>query len=461
MSFYLYNALGFFIQLFPCTIMIFLPFSEEAYRFRRKTIFAGMAIASIVLALIFPLMLDIVLRVGPFQYVNTPSDLYMTAAILLGLSAYVWLVREAVVKKVMVFFCVMFYAASQYLLANWLGTILDSLLINTPLYQPYVPVYNMQAMLLYLITAAVLLPVVRAVVIRPLREFNREIRPENMKREFLIVILSTVVFFIMISYFSIVLITVTGKIPAWMPMFPFLITEQVIIYWLVFRESVRRQRDNERQRFLEVQRLQYEKIASEMENTSRLRHDLRHHLNTIGALNAQGKQTEIAEYLGQYGAVVDLLNEQKFSGDPVVDSILEYYLALAYDARIPVECQVTLKGRSGVDPVDMTVLLGNCLENALEALWQLPENRRRLSIEMMPAKAMLVLRIQNACDCAGESVGPTGWESFTSHKGAGYRGVGLRSVTVIAEKYGGNAQFQCADGVFTTRVILNPTQTRV
>ena len=38
-----------------------------------------------------------------------------------------------------------------------------------------------------------------------------------------------------------------------------------------------------------------------------------------------------------------------------------------------------------------------------------------------------------------------------------HRGVGLRSVTAIAEKYGGNAQFQWKDGVFTTRVILNLT----
>ena len=457
MSFYLFNAIGFFIQLFPCTLMIFFPFSEEAYRFRRKTIFMGMAIASAALALVFPAVIYASLTAYPDRDAGGPANLYMLAAILLALAGYVWLVREAAAKKFLAFFSVLFYAAAQYWLVNMLVTPLSIL----SLYQP-VAVYNGIDILLYLVTAAVLLPTEFFVVIRPLEDFNREIRPETMKREFLVAILSTAVCFVLMFWCS----TIWRTVFRWsvthllwlLPVSLFLIIDQAVIYWLVFRESIRRQRDNERQRFLEVQRLQYEKIAGEIENTSRLRHDLRHHLNTLGALNAQGKQAEITEYLGRYGAVYDQLNHQKFSGDPVVDSILEYYLALAYDAQIAVEYQVTLKGDSGVDPVDMTVLLGNCLENALEALRQLPEGERRLSIEMMPAKSMLVLRIQNTCAEGHNSKGATGWEEFASRKETDRRGVGLRSITAIAEKYGGNAQFQCKDGIFTTRVILNPQQ---
>ena len=75
----------------------------------------------------------------------------------------------------------------------------------------------------------------------------------------------------------------------------------------------------------------------------------------------------------------------------------------------------------------------------------------------MPAKSMLVLRIQNTCAGTHSNGGSAGWEAFVSRKGTDRRSVGLRSVTAIAEKYGGNAQFQCKDGVFTPRVILNLT----
>ena len=241
----------------------------------------------------------------------------------------------------------------------------------------------------------------------------------------------------------------------------FLTLDQILTYWLVFRESIRRKRDHNRQRFLEIRHLQYEKIAGEMENARRLRHDLRHHLNVLGALNAQGRQDEITEYLGQFGAVYDHLSKQKFSGDPVVDSVLEYYLAMAGEEAIDVRSHAFLpEGGSNVDAMDMTVLLGNCLENAMNAMRSLPAEERRLSIEIAPDRSMILLRVQNTCARSGNSGEPAGWEAFARQRGKDLRSVGLHSIAAIAEKYGGSAQFQHQNGVFTTRVILNPKQER-
>ena len=155
------------------------------------------------------------------------------------------------------------------------------------------------------------------------------------------------------------------------------------------------------------------------------------------------------------------MSRQKFSGDPVVDSVLEYYLAMAGEEEIDVKCEVSLaKGGSGVDAMDMTVLLGNCLENAMKAMRPLPVEERRLSIEMVPDRSMILLRVQNTCARSGDSEGPAGWETFAAQRGKDFSSVGLHSIADIAEKYGGRAQFQCRDGVFTTRVNLNPEQER-
>lgn len=234
-----------------------------------------------------------------------------------------------------------------------------------------------------------------------------------------------------------------------------LIVTDMIAYYIFFQEvgAVRRQAETARE--LAVYQMQYKQLSRVMEETRRLRHDLRHHLNALGALNAQGKQEEIGDYLKQYGTVYDRLGEQKFSGNPVVDSVLEYYLTQAGEEGIPVEYGVSLGRVSGVDAMDMTVLLGNCLENALEALRLLPAQERRLSIEMMPVKSLLLLRIQNTCAESGDSGEFAEWEAFPSRKRNGGNGEGLRSVSAIAEKYGGVAQFQRKDGVFTARVTLN------
>ena len=456
MSDYLRNAAGFFIQFFPCVLMVFLPFPQESCRFRRRDIFFWMAVTAAGLAVLFPAALYLPDWGGYPGHTVLPG-LMMLAAILVALAAHVWIVRESVIKKTVVFSIVLCYAVLQFFLVN--------------IFLPYLPwstdmegfVYSHNGLALYAVTTVLLSPLFWMAVMRPLGEYVREIETEGMRREFAAVIVSTSIYLGLVIYCDMAyrIYVGIGRVDVFqrylLPLLLFMTLNQGLTYWLIFRESIRRKRDHERQRFWEIQRLQYEKIAGEMESTSRLRHDLRHHLNALGALNAQGMQAEITEYLRQYGAVYYRLDRQKFSGDPVVDSVLEYYLALAGEAQIPVNCQVSLEGTSGVEPMDMTVLLGNCLENALEALRQLPEGQRRLSIEFMPVNAMLLLRIQNTCNLTHASGKPAGWEDFASSKGAGHQGVGLRSVAAIAEKYDGSAQFQYRDGLFTTRVILNPS----
>ena len=455
MGLYLRNALGFFIQLFPCVLMIFLPFSPETYRFRCKQVFTWMTVITLVLAALFPAALYLCDRNGR-PITSFQPGLLMLIAVLLVLAVYVWMVRDMPVKKLLVFSVVLFYAVTQFFLVN---ALLPYLPLST---DPEGFVYSPGGLALYAATTVVLLPLTLKAIIRPLSEYIREIEPQNMRREFFVVAVSTSIYFVLTIYCDTAysIYGGVGEVGVFqrylLPLLLFVTLNQVLTYWLVFRESVRRKRDQEHRRVWEIQRLQYDKIAGEMENTSRLRHDLRHHLNALGALNAQGRQEEITEYLKQYVAVYDQLSKQNFSGDPVVDSVLEYYMALAGEANIPVKRQISLIGDTGVEPADMTVLLGNCLENALEAMRQIPEGQRRLSIEIMPVKPMIVLRIQNTCGRTHLSEKPAGWENFPSSKGTDHQGVGLRSVTAIAEKYDGSAQFQCRDGVFTTRVILNP-----
>jgi len=210
-----------------------------------------------------------------------------------------------------------------------------------------------------------------------------------------------------------------------------LITTEVIAYYVFFREigAVRRQAKTAQE--LAVWQGQYKQLSRTMEETRRLRHGLRHHLNTLSALNAQGNQEEIGSYLKRCGTVYDQLEKQRFSGDPVVDSVLEYYLTQAGEEGVLVVHRVSLEGLTGVEAMDMTVLLGNCLENALEALRELPEENWRLSIEMVRSGAALLVRIRNSSkEAAGGAF--AGWEAFSSRKEEGRQGLGLRSVAAIS-----------------------------
>lgn len=229
----------------------------------------------------------------------------------------------------------------------------------------------------------------------------------------------------------------------------------MIAYYIFFQEirAVRRKEAAIHQ--LERYQIQYQQISNRIEEVRRLRHDMRHHLITLGALNAQGKQAEIADYLKQYSSVYDQLERYKFCGDPVVESVLDYYLTQAEEEGVLVNCNAVLKGSSRIDPIDMTVLLSNCLENSMEALRQLPQDKRKLDIDIQTSGTMLLLQIINSCIVSEGSKEFTSWENFSSGKRRGRKGVGLQSITDSARKYGGSAQFKQKDGIFTARVILN------
>ncbi len=158
----------------------------------------------------------------------------------------------------------------------------------------------------------------------------------------------------------------------------------MLAYYIFFQEISAARRQEASRRQLENCQMQYRQISSRVEETRRLRHDMRHHIITLGALNAQGKQEEIADYLKKYEEVYEQLDRYKLCNDPVAEGLLSYYLARAREEEIKVNCTVDLKV-STMDPIDMTVLLGNCLENSMEALVYVCRDKRRLDIDLQAA----------------------------------------------------------------------------
>ncbi len=461
MGIYLRNAIGFFIQLFPCSLMLFFPFGEEAYRFRRKYIFTGIILASAILALAFPAVVYYALNMWPGMDSGGPANLYMVTAILLVLAAYVWLIRETLTKKFLVFFSVLFYAAIQYWLVNIIA-ILVRMAINNLAYPP-MSVYSLLDVLLYLITAALLLPIEFFVVLRPLREFNREINPKTMKREFFIVVFSSAVCFLLMFYCNSLWRTTLGWTMAHLlcllPVMLFLVIDQAIIYWLVFRESVRRKRDSDQRRAAEIQQQQYEKITKEIENAKRMRHDLRHHYNFLNDMLEKGKLDEIKEYLSKIIDATVKRENEVYCQNMTINGLLQYYMGQARDENI--SCEVYAKcDEIAIEPVDLTIIFGNAIENAIHACRKCTENQW-ITIRVGTVQDSLAVEIANSCRRVHlnrkyqTENGFSPAEAFVSDRDNG--GYGLRSIAHTAKKYGGSAEFRfnAETETFTTRIRLN------
>ncbi len=454
MSVYWRNAAGFFLQVFPCMLMVFLPFSEGSFRFGRRTVFAGIAGLGLTLAALF----SVLMRAAAAWDLALGANLCMLAAILLTLAAEWWLVREAPIKKILVVFAVTFYGASQYWLVNILmGVLAEPLGLSTQLESG--AVYSPCGLVMYALTAVLLLPMMGRFVLRPLREYLQEIEMKQMRQEFSILVASTAVFFALLMGADMTFYRVGyRRYVQEMLLFVVVLLDQVLIYWLVFRESVRRKRDSDYQRAMEMQQVQYEHIVGDMESTRRMRHDLRHHYNALNEMLQQGKLEEMKGYLAQVLDATSRRMNEVYCGNMVVNGLLQYYAGLARDEGIRCDIQAAC-GELSIEAADLTVLFGNALENAVNACRKCPDDKW-IRVQVGTVQGSLAVEISNACQGVrldrryqtADGFSPA--EAFLSDGGTGY---GLRSISHTAQKYGGSAMFRfnAETRTFTARMRLN------
>ncbi|WP_346908268.1 sensor histidine kinase [Faecalicatena orotica] len=380
------------------------------------------------------------------------ANIYMFLLILILTVLYLWMIRSEMIKKLVVLVLVMFYAATQYLLVN----------LVTPLFPGGVlpDVYPPLTLAVYAGTTAIFFPLAALLMRRAVREYLAEMEMKNIRREFGAVLLATFLYFVMLMIYA---SRPDGMLADfwWWIIPPLLLTVAVlgIFYWTLFRESVRRKRDDEQKKALEIQKLQYESITREMEQTRRIRHDMRHSLNRISQLLSQGDDEAVKDYLSDLTVQVSHRDRTDYCKNTTVNSLLQYYVGWAEDKNIRCEVQADC-GDITIAPVDLTVLLGNVMENAIRACEKMSENRW-ITVKIGVIGGSLVMQIANAC----QEIHPSGKykldgsflpaAAFVSNRTGG--GYGLYSLEHTAKKYSGNTRF-CYDEhtkTFITRIRLN------
>ena len=140
-----------------------------------------------------------------------------------------------------------------------------------------------------------------------------------------------------------------------------------------------------------------------------------------------------------------------YCGHYVVNMVLGMYASLADRQGIEMEINASMPEDVPIRDVDLCVILGNLLENALEASGKIPEDERFVSVQIGHELNQLVILIENRFDgVLNEENGRR-----LSAKQPGREGLGLRSVLAVCENIGGYAEFYADEnGIFHSEVFL-------
>lgn len=178
----------------------------------------------------------------------------------------------------------------------------------------------------------------------------------------------------------------------------------------------------------------YDALSAEINEARSARHDMRHFVGAMQRLLNEGRHAELARFLSQYADNSETDPLPVFCEHAVANSILGYYSLKAKERGIPIHYECAIPRRIPVSDGDLCVVLGNALENALEACERvLPDGARFVSVETSATNGQLLIKIENACG------GPPRRENgqYISAKAGSEHGMGLRNIQKVVDAYGG------------------------
>ena len=191
--------------------------------------------------------------------------------------------------------------------------------------------------------------------------------------------------------------------------------------------------------------------ASQAEESLRsYRQEMNHHLATLSALLENGQTEEARALIEQIAAAPSPVEEGVRSGNALVDAMLNQKAAYCRERHIAFSTDVALSDQLPLSDTELISLLGNLLNNAVEAAVQCPQPFIR--VRMYPAGDDLCVEVINSADPFRLCANP---ELKTTKEDPQLHGIGLRVVRAIAARHNGMAVFDTKEsGQFSARVLL-------
>lgn len=220
---------------------------------------------------------------------------------------------------------------------------------------------------------------------------------------------------------------------------------RVYLLRLVDRRTLRYQSDLMEKHCAEVQNM--------YRQTRGWRHDYHNHIQTMKAHLAMGNFKELEEYLNELDQDLTTVDTVIKTGNVMIDAILNSKISLAKVREIRVDAKAIVPKELGeeISEVDLSLIIGNLMDNAMEACMEIGTKEERfIRVYMDILKGQLYIYILNSSVGRRKRKG----SGYLSTKDSGSHGFGLMRVDRVVEKYHGYLERQDEEGVFATEVML-------
>ena len=224
------------------------------------------------------------------------------------------------------------------------------------------------------------------------------------------------------------------------------------IFFIIFMYSknilyLREQEQRDKVQIAQLQQ-QYAYYQDKLKDEERIRsiyHDMKNHLLVLeGSQGTEATRQMAQELRSQIADYENYIH----TGNSFLDIIIRDKAEKAREKHIDFSAFIDFSGVDFIEPLDISTLFGNGIDNAIEASEKLPEDQRVILIKAGQVQNFVSILIENNCSDEVHTDGHTTKADKFLH------GFGISNMKKAAEKYSGTCTTTQANGKFDLKILL-------
>ncbi|MDE5770923.1 MAG: ATP-binding protein, partial [Ruminococcus sp.] len=189
----------------------------------------------------------------------------------------------------------------------------------------------------------------------------------------------------------------------------------------------------------------YEEKIQEEERIRSIYHDMKNHLLVLENQSGTDSAKEIAKKLRME---ISDYEDYMHTGSDILDVIIKEKSRMAREKDIDFSATVDFSEVQFIEPLDISTIFGNSIDNALEATEKLPKEDRAVIIKAGIVHSFVMIVIENTCpDTPKEKFRTTKEDKFL-------HGFGVGNIKKAVEKYDGECTSNCTDRKYTLKILI-------
>ena len=276
--------------------------------------------------------------------------------------------------------------------------------------------------------------------------------PSYLMAPLLMLPIASSVLIYILGIYNLTEVTTSNAVPATCAVILLAFSNVALFFLLEYHQREEKEKNRMRlvQKQTEGQIAFYRELAERQKISNKTMHDLKNQMFALSeAMKTDSDKTR---------EIMETISGQIFAASPMTVTGIDAVDSLIFAKKqqmelhgIRYEQSVHISPVTSFDPLDLCVLLGNLLDNAIEANEKVEPDKRFVSLTMTQKELWLSITITNA---AAGFVQLDGKTIHTTKAQKELHGFGLSSVNEIAAKYQGNCTFRSTDRDFTAYLIL-------